>query len=195
MSGIQLAKNHQHIPLAVYMRHRHRRRAVSLIAALIVIAVLLILSCTGHSDYLSGDMPRYHGRSFDVVRVIDGDTIDVRIADGDQAYTRVRLWGVDTPELARDGRAAEDLAQEASDFAKKWAQGQQVTLWLEPHRLRGRYGRVLAYVELPDGSLLNARLIQAGLSPADNRWSHSRAQAFDELEHQAWEEKIGLWGP
>jgi len=46
----------------------------------------------------AGDVARYHGKTFTVVNVVDGDTIDVDVPDGEYEHTRIRLWGVDTPE-------------------------------------------------------------------------------------------------
>lgn len=170
-------------------------RAGALVVALAVLVLLVALDRKGGGFYAGDDMARYDGQRFEVARVIDGDTMDLRVPDGEHALTRIRLWGVDTPELAsRDGeRAAEPLGQEATDFARGLAQGRWVTLHLEPGRRRGRYGRVLAYVELDDGTLLNARLIGAGLSPSDDRWSHSRLEAFERLEAEAQAQGLGLW--
>jgi len=172
-------------------------RAGALALALVVLVLLVLLDRWGGGLYAGDDMARYDGQRFEVARVIDGDTLDLRVPDGEDAVTRIRLWGVDTPELAsRDGeREAEPLAQEAADFARELAQGRWVTLHLEPGRRRGRYGRVLAYVELDDGTLLNARLIGVGLSPADDRWSHSRLDAFERLEAEAQSRGLGLWAP
>jgi len=184
-------------PVEDFLRTRRRLRAGSLVGALLLLLVLVALDRWGGGFYAADDVRRYDGQRFRVARVIDGDTIDLRVADGEYPTTRIRLWGVDTPELAsRDGsRPAEAWAQEATAFVKDHVQGRSVTLHLEPHRRRGRFGRLLAYVELEDGTLLNARLIEAGLSPADDRWSHSRSAAFLQLEAQAKQQEVGLWSP
>ena len=44
------------------------------------------------------DVRKYHGKTFTVVNAVDGDTIDINIPDGKYEQTRIRLWGVDTPE-------------------------------------------------------------------------------------------------
>lgn len=172
-----------------------RKRVIGLIVTILIIAVLAYLDQQVQGPAAGDDYRRYHGQSYVVIRVIDGDTLDLAVADGDQAFTRVRLWGVDTPELARrDGsRPAEPWSEEASTKTRELAEGKRVTLYLEPNRLRGGYGRVLAHVELPDGTLLNRRLIEAGFSESDNRWSHSKIKDFDTAEHRARQAEVGMW--
>jgi micrococcal nuclease len=143
-----------------------------------------------------GDLSRYDGQLFAVVRVVDGDTLDVAAPDGDSPVTRIRLWGIDTPELSRSATTPnEPFADEATDFARQLLDGQQVRLILEPHDQRDKYGRLLAYVQLPDGTLFNERLLAAGLARYEDRFSHRHMQRFAMLELQARNEKVGLWNP
>lgn len=182
--------------LGLYLRRLRRRRALFVFVAVLLLAALVLADRQGWLLNEGGDLAKYDGRWFEVARVIDGDTLDVAAPDGRSPVTRVRLWGVDTPELAdrREGRAAEPLAEEAAAFAREYCTGQRVRLHLESHRPRGRYGRVLAYVELPDGTRLNELLLTHGLATADNRWPHRHAERYDLLEQQARFEKVGLWG-
>lgn len=143
--------------------------------------------------YGGADATRYDGRTFRVVAVIDGDTLDLDAKDGRHATTRVRLWGINTPEHARADRPAQHGADAATQRATALAFGQSVTVRLESHRLRGRYGRLLAYVILPDGTVLNERLLSEGLAQADDRWPHRDMDRYDQLEDQAQREKRGLW--
>ncbi|WJY89136.1 thermonuclease family protein [Corynebacterium confusum] len=97
-----------------------------------------------------------------VNRVIDGDTIDVRTADGDK---RVRLLNIDTPELARGGHPADCLAEDARDFlADLLPAGTAVRLEYDVER-QDKYGRELAGVFLDD-ELVNARIAEEGLAAA-----------------------------
>src|SRR5262249_9114156 len=64
-------------------------------------------------------------KGYAVVRVIDGDTIVVKIEGKD---TRVRLIGVDTPETVHPNKPVEYYGKEASAFTKKLLEGQRVTL-------------------------------------------------------------------
>ncbi len=178
------------------MRKLLRKQKLSgLVIALIIIIVIAAVDRFGGVLPVDDDWRRYDGQRFEVVRVVDGDTLDVRVADGDKPTTRVRLWGVDTPELAKPAeyKPAEPFALEATAFSQSLAQGQFVTLELQQSRVRERYGRLLAYVVLPDGSVLNARLIEEGFSEHDGRWSHEEADAYDALEQRARAQKRGLW--
>lgn len=126
-----------------------------------------------------------------VERVIDGDTLVARI---DGVSERVRLLGIDAPELPRGGRPGEYLAAEAAALARGLAQGKEVELLADPSREdRDDYGRLLRYVFLPDGRLLNAELVRAGHAHVFTRYRFAREQEFQALESGARQAAIGLW--
>lgn len=185
------------VPLAQFLKDRGQRRWTYSALALLVALLLMWADRAGLLAEPGGDLDRYNNLTFTVLRVIDGDTLDIDAPDGDHPTTRLRLWGVDTPEMARRDppKPAEPFAQQATDMTRRLAQGQDVRLTLEDHRTRGDFGRLLAFVELPDGTLLNEALIRAGLSPADDRWSHRYLDRFYEAQREAKEAKVGLWGP
>ena len=122
-----------------------------------------------------------------VERVVDGDTL--KLTDG----ARVRLVGVNTPELARDGKPAEPFAEEAKMFAEQFVNGKRVTLRFDLER-QDRYGRFLAYVLVNDQSL-GESLLKAGLAEAGNyRYSDSVKRRYRKLEAEAREAGRGMWG-
>ena len=84
-----------------------------------------------------------------VSRVIDGDTIELSTGKC------VRLIGVDTPE------EVEYYGEEASAFTKRIAEGKTVRLEFDVEQ-RDRYGHLLAYVYLEDGTFLNAEIVRQG---------------------------------
>lgn len=176
-----------------FLRRRRLIKRWGLVGVVVVLAVLLLADRWGVLLYGGADGTRYDRRVFRVAAVIDGDTLDLDVADGRSSTTRVRLWGIDTPELARDGRLAQPGAEAARRRVGELAFGRSVTVRLEAHRLRGRYGRLLAYVMLPDGTVLNERLLSEGLARADDRWPHREVQRYDQLEDQARREGRGLW--
>lgn len=161
--------------------------------AVLLLVALFLADRWGVLVYGGAEATRYDGRSFDVVAVIDGDTLDLDVPDGSSATTRVRLWGINTPERGRQGRPAETGAEAATERTQELALGQRVTLRLEPHRLRGQYGRLLAYVVLADGTILNERLLSEGLARADDRWPHREVDRYAQLQRQAQREGRGLW--
>lgn len=126
-----------------------------------------------------------------VVRVIDGDTVDV-LFNGKQE--RVRLIGVDTPETVHPEVGVEPWGPEASAFTKRHLPpGTVVRLELDVQE-RDRYGRLLAYLYLPDGRMLNELLLQEGLAqlltiPPNVRY----VDQFVAAQQQAREARKGVW--
>jgi micrococcal nuclease len=128
-----------------------------------------------------------------VLRVVDGDTLVVRI--GGRAE-KVRLIGVDTPESVDPRRPVQYYGREASEFTRRAAGGKRVTLLRETGTGdRDRYGRLLRYVVLPDGSLLNGEIIRQGYGHAYLRYPFARMEEFRALERQARDRHLGLWAP
>ncbi len=94
-----------------------------------------------------------------VVRVIDGDTIQVCCVFGDRV--KVRYIGVDTPETHHPMRGVEPYGMEAAEANRKLVDGETVRLGFDVQQ-RDRYGRLLAYVYLEDGTFVNAWLVENG---------------------------------
>jgi len=184
------------VKLEDYLKHRGWRRWIIRLGWVGVLGVLIVVDHQGWLLYRGGDWQRYEGLWARVVKVVDGDTLELAVGDGESQVTRVRLWGVDTPELGRlgSGRANQPYALEASEYARGKAQGQRIRVRLERHQTRGKYGRLLAYVQLPDGSYLNEVLLVAGLAKSDDRFSHRWVERYELLEQQARYDKVGLWG-
>ena len=92
-----------------------------------------------------------------VVHVADGDTVTLDTGQ------RVRLLGIDAPEMEKEGQPADFLAHKAKRVMIDLAQGKRVHL--EYDRLRyDRYGRTLAYLILPDGTNLSLEMVRQGLA-------------------------------
>lgn len=105
-----------------------------------------------------------------VERVIDGDTIDVRLEGETQ---RVRLLNVDTPETKHPNKEIECLGPEATEFLEEQLPvGQEIELEFDQERT-DRYDRVLAGV-FKDGELINAEIARAGLGVAVSYGSNTR---------------------
>ena len=144
--------------------------------------------------WASEDRKRYHEQTFAVVEVVDGDTLDIDAADGERPTTRIRLIGVDTPETKHPTVGPMYFGQEATAFTRQSAEGRRVVILLDTVSAeRDRYGRLLAYVTLPDGRILNEELIRGGFGYADLRFEHGRFDDFVRLMDAAMEQKAGLW--
>jgi micrococcal nuclease len=133
-----------------------------------------------------------------VTWIYDGDTLKV------DPHGKVRLIGIDTPErenskrdsyLIKKGISAarqRDIYQQAKAFNIKQVKGQQVTLTLDDPE-RDRYGRLLAYLQLPDGRMLNRVLLEQGLAVVYRRFSFRMKEDFLTAEAEAMKNKRGLW--
>jgi micrococcal nuclease len=142
----------------------------------------------------TSDFARYHRKIFSVIKVVDGDTLDIDAPDGQYNTTRIRLWGVDTPETKNPKTGQMFFGPEAFEYTKKLTLGKQVLVYLdEGNNTRGYYGRLLAYVQLPDGRFLNEVLLSEGFGYADVRFRHSFYYKYKQLEAVARSQKKGLW--
>jgi endonuclease YncB( thermonuclease family) len=128
-----------------------------------------------------------------VVDVIDGDTIRVDIAG---KIETVRLIGIDTPEIAHAGNPQADyFGPEAAQYAKHLLENQLVYLIPDPMGSNtDKYDRLLRYVFLEDGALVNAKLIAEGYAYNYMYEPFQLIKQFDYLEKQAKENRLGLWG-
>lgn len=127
-----------------------------------------------------------------VIRVIDGDTFVVLAAGKEQ---KVRLIGVNTPEIHHPIKGVEYYGREAGAYTEKLLRGKKVRLDtdVEP---RDRYGRLLAYAYLEDGTFVNAHLVEQGYAqvmtvPPNVRFTGR----FIELQREARAAGRGLWAP
>jgi micrococcal nuclease len=122
-----------------------------------------------------------------VVRVIDGDTL--ALADG----TRVRVLGIDAPELERDGQPADFLAHKAKAALTDLTLNRQVSL--EYDRLRyDHYSRLLAYVFLPGHTMLNTEMVRQGLARVYFIAPNMRYQeVLLAAQQEAIEARLGVW--
>jgi micrococcal nuclease len=119
-----------------------------------------------------------------VLRVVDGDTIRVDLEGMEE---RVRYIGVDTPEQDRP------FCREATRANAALVEDETVELRFDVER-RDRYGRLLAYVHLSDGSMVNARLVELGFAQVMTVPPNVHHQArFLVLEREARAAGRGLW--
>lgn len=147
-------------------RNRRGRGGPSWFGLLALAVVLVVLWQSGFFDrwtHLLEELPRESGtaEAVEVVRVIDGDTL---IVDRDGAEERVRVLGIDAPEVARDGSPGEPCAAEATALTERLTDGGEVEVITDPSQSEtDRYGRTLAYVEA-DGRDVSAELLREGLA-------------------------------
>lgn len=130
--------------------------------------------------------------------VYDGDTLKI------EPHGTVRLIGIDSPEkndskrdafLDRQGVSPEKqrrVYHTAKQFNITQTKGKLVELTFD-NPPRDRYDRLMAYVHLPDGRLLNRVLIEQGLAVVYRRFDFRMKEDFLATEEQARRDKVGMW--
>ncbi|ADG82149.1 thermonuclease family protein [Thermincola potens] len=137
-----------------------------------------------------------------VTRTVDGDTVYVRLVSGDEE--KVRLTGVNTPEIHHPQKGVEPYGREAADYTRSHLSGKKVYLETDINE-RDKYGRLLAYVWMARPSsttdseirakMFNARLLLDGYGqlmtvPPNVKY----ADYFQNYQREARENNLGLWG-
>jgi micrococcal nuclease len=177
---------------------------------LLILALIFLLtfySCSGQLHYAQqGKLSVPFGKSYNyadifVIRVIDGDTL--QLANGE----RVRLIGIDTPEIhesdklyrdsqrtKRDVNTIRQMGRRAYEFTKNLVEGKRVRLEFDVDK-RDRYNRLLAYVYLKeDNTFVNAKIIEEGYASLMTIPPNvKQAQLFLQLNQEARRERRGLW--
>ena len=132
----------------------------------------------------------------EVLRVVDGDTIDIR--DDVRGRLRIRVLGIDTPETKKPGYGVGCWGPEATEFAQSTMLGQRVALQPDPTQDRtDRYGRTLAYLVRADGFDYSVEAARAGTAKSYvyGGIPVSRYDAIEAAETEARGATRGLWGP
>jgi micrococcal nuclease len=156
---------------------RASRKAWIAVAAVVCLVGLRIVQST-----IGSSAPReLAAGEHRVSAVIDGDTIELA------GQARVRLIGVDTPEIA------EPLGAEASEFTKRFTGGGMVRIEVDRERV-DRFGRFLAYVWVGD-RLLNEELVRAGLARYEPKYQYSAAmkRRYKVAQEEARARGLGMW--
>ena len=197
-----------------YAQSRQRRNTL-LLSAFLLLAAVVWFDKSFHSYRKTSvptqkisainDWDKYNGKNFIVVKVVDGDTIDINVPDRNFTTTRIRLLGIDTPETEKSPTGAMYYGKEASEFTSKIALGQEVTVVMDKlSKTRDKYNRLLCYIRFADttlrstlrstsGRILNEELVSEGFAYADTRFPHSYYKEYIQLEEAAQKQKKGLW--
>lgn len=128
-----------------------------------------------------------------VIVVYDGDTIQADLGDHSE---KIRLIGIDTPEVKKGDSPSECMADEAELFTKLVIpKGTEVDLVLDKQE-RDKYGRLLAYVyRSSDHAFINLELAKVGLAvPLPYRPNTTFEDAFDQAAREAQHKGLGVYG-
>ena len=149
--------------------------------------------------------PLHAQQTTTVTRIVDGDTLKVFYLGGEES---IRLIGIDTPESRVNKKTKKDAKRSGQDVETIIAMGKRATEYVEslvkPGGLitiefdvqeRDRYKRLLGYVYLSNGKMLNEEIVKAGYAsvmtiPPNVKYKDRFLIAYQE----ARERKVGLWG-
>ncbi len=121
-----------------------------------------------------------------VSRVIDGDTFELSTGE------KVRLIGIDAPEMGRSVQSRERLAEEATKYIRDLIEGKKVVIELDV-QLYDRYRRLLAYVYV-DTVFLNEMLLKKGLAVIMTYPPNVKhVESFKQFQDRAKRKGIGVW--
>ena len=128
-----------------------------------------------------------------VLKVIDGDTVHLIDPDSDKPE-KVRLIGIDAPEMYDSQRKfAHPLGPKSKEVLQNLIGESNVILEYDVTKT-DRYGRTLAYVYLPDGTFLNAKMMEEGYAEILTIQPNSKyADLFFMLQQKARKDKKGIW--
>jgi micrococcal nuclease len=185
------------------MQYAISRRTKRLIIALILAVILLAavserVRQSGQTGNIAvnpnDDFANFHQKTFTVIKVVDGDTLDFDNPDDRLEPQRLRLLGIDTPETKKPGTPIMHYGPQATDETKKMCLGREVLILIDSiSKTRDRYGRLLGYVLLDDDIILNEYLVENGFAYADLRFQHSYYKKYKSLAEKCRKKKIGLW--
>lgn len=140
-----------------------------------------------------------------VKKIFDGDTFEAEINGKTE---KIRMLGIDTPErwdsekfdrdmerTGRDKKTIQKLGELSYEHTVRLIGGKKVILKAEPGGdNKDRYGRLLRYVYLDDGTFVNMRIIEDGYANAYRKFKLSKQKELIDAEKKARENKKGLWG-
>lgn len=122
-----------------------------------------------------------------VRRVVDGDTIE--IVSGE----KVRYIGINTPESVDPRRPVQCFGREAGEYNRRLVDEQEIVLKKDVSET-DKYGRLLRYVYLLDGTFVNLKLVEDGYARADTFPPDVKfSKEFAAADRAAREAKVGLW--
>lgn len=167
---------------------RQKRKLMGLVIGLVLAGVGYFLNKQQPPPSVLGTVsPGYYR----VVEFADGDTISV---DMNGRTERIRMIGVDTPETRDPRKAVQCFGQAASDYTKQLIGDNPVRLEADEQSTnRDRYNRLLRYVYLPDGKLVQEEIIRNGYGFAYTNFPFTKLDYFKQLESDARAQGKGLW--
>lgn len=178
------------------MNKRTKRKVINLIASIVILTLTIFLQQQGYlqqtSDITKQTVQQSTPGLYQVLKFDDGDTIQV---DMEGKKETIRFIGVDTPETHDPRKPIQCFGKAAAEFTKNTIGQNRVRLEADPtNSNRDRYQRLLRYVYLPDGTLVNLKIITEGYGFATVGFPFTKMEEFKTAERLARENNKGLWG-
>jgi micrococcal nuclease len=172
--------------------HLTKKQTKTLIGLLIsLLAALLVRYGPASSSLVTQTASQSQPGLYQVSKFVDGDTIDVKMSGVTES---IRFIGVDTPETHDPRKPVQCYGPEAAAYTRATVGNQRVRLASDPlSSNRDRYDRLLRYVYLADGTLLNEQLIKTGHGFAYTYFPFTKSALFTKDEIVAQRNKIGVW--
>ncbi len=170
---------------------KQKRKLLSLAIGLLITGVTLLAQQQGWIDRAASNLQQAQPGLYRVTSFADGDTITVDMNGKEES---IRMIGVDTPETHDPRKAVQCFGQAAATFTENLIGTQNVRLETDPlNTNRDRYNRLLRYVYLPDGTLVNAEIIKQGYGFAYTSFPITKADEFKQYQEEARVAGRGLW--
>lgn len=129
---------------------------------------------------------------YKVSRFIDGDTVAVSMNGHEE---KLRLIGVDTPETHKPNTPVQCYGPAAAAYTKTILENQSIRLVSDEQSTdRDRYGRLLRYIYLTDGTNFNEKLIQTGHAFYYPYFPFTKSEVFSADQDTAMANNLGIWG-
>ncbi len=177
------------------MDKRNKKKLVRILSSIFIALILILLQQNGMipgQEKVETTVESSTPGLYSVTKFDDGDTIGV---DMDGKTETIRFIGVDTPETHDPRKPVQCYGKEAAEFTKKAIGSSRVRLEADPESdNRDRYDRLLRYVYLPSGELLNYELVKEGYGFAITGFPHTKMETFVNAEAEAKNTGRGLWG-
>jgi len=171
-----------------------RRKQVATIASLLLTLVVLVAQQQGWLDSALQTAETTQPGSYAIVRYVDGDTI---VVDMDGKKETIRFIGIDTPETHKPNTPVQCYGPAAAAHTKNLIASHGGRVRLAADSLgtnRDRYDRLLRYVYLTDGTLVNEVKIREGYAFYYPYFPFSKKPQFAAAQTEAQNAKRGLWG-
>jgi micrococcal nuclease len=131
--------------------------------------------------------------------IYDGDTLQI------EKIGKVRLLGIDAPEYKASSRdrfytknfhiqpkKLREISRQAKDYNIRHAKGRKVRLEFDRTK-KDKYDRLLVYIYLPGGDMLNLLLLEKGLATVFRRYDFRFKKSFLQAEKTAQKKELGIW--